>query len=87
VDISPCGTGTSARLAQRYAKGLIKLNEPFIHKSIPGGAFCATAIREEKVGEYDAIAPRISCSDVHITGFNHLVVETNDKLKNGFVSW
>jgi len=87
VDISPCGTGTSTRLAQRYAKGLIKLNEPFVHKSIPGGAFCATAIREEKVGDYDAVVPRVSCSDVHITGFNHLVVEANDKLKKGFVSW
>ena len=87
ADISPCGTGTSIRLAQRYAKGLIKLNKPFVHKSIPGGAFCATAIREEKVGDYDAVVPRVSCSDVNITGFNHLVVEANDKLKKGFVSW
>jgi len=34
-----------------------------------------------------AIVPYVSCSDVHITGFNHLIVEENDKLKNGFVSW
>jgi len=87
VDISPCGTGTSTRLAQRYAKGLIRLNEPFVHKSILGNAFCGIATREEKIGEYDAVVTRVSCSDVHITGFNHLVVEANDKLKNGFVSW
>jgi proline racemase len=87
VDISPCGTGTSTRLSQRYAKGLIGLNESFVQKSFSGGAFCGTVIREEKVVEYDAVVSRLSCSDVHITGFNHLVVEANDKLKNGFVSW
>lgn len=87
ADISPCGTGTSTRLIQRYTRKKIGLNECFTQKSVYGGAFCATALKEVKVGDYLGVIPKVSCSDVHITGFNHLVVEENDKLKNGFVTW
>ena len=52
-----------------------------------GGAFHARGLRETTLGGVSAIVPYVSCSDVHITGFNHLIVEENDKLKNGFVSW
>ena len=47
----------------------------------------ARGLRETTLGGVSAIVPYVSCSDVHITGFNHLIVEENDKLKNGFVSW
>ena len=87
ADISPCGTGTSTRLAQRYFRGLIGLEETFVQKSVCGGAFHAKGLRETTLGGVPAIVPYVSCSDVHITGFNHLIVEENDKLKNGFVSW
>ena len=52
-----------------------------------GGSFHASGLRETTLGGVSAIVPYVSCSDVHITGFNHLIVEENDKLKNGFVSW
>lgn len=87
ADISPCGTGTSTRLAQRYMRSLIEENTPFYQKSIYGGVFKAAAIREEYVGEFRGIIPRVSCSDIHITAFSHLVAEENDKFKHGFVSW
>ena len=87
ADISPCGTGTSTRLAQRYFRGLIGLEETFVQKSVCGGAFHAKGLRETTLDGVPAIVPYVSCSDVHITGFNHLIVEENDKLKNGFVSW
>ena len=87
ADISPCGTGTSTRLAQRYFRGLVGLNEAFCQKSIYGGVFRASIIREIDLNGTKAIVPRVSCSDVHITGFNHLIVEEDDKLKNGFVTW
>lgn len=87
ADISPCGTGTSARIAQRYFRGLIGLGEPFYQKSICGGVFRGMALREMQAGDYPAIVPKVSCRDVHITGFNHLIVEENDRLKNGFISW
>ena len=87
ADISPCGTGTSTRLAQRYFRGLIGMNETFCQKSIYGGVFRASVLREIDLNGTKAIVPRVSCSDVHITGFNHLIVEEDDKLKNGFVTW
>lgn len=87
ADISPCGTGTSTRLAQRYFGGLIGMNEMFCQKSIYGGVFRASVLREIDLNGTKAIVPRVSCSDVHITGFNHLIVEEDDKLKNGFVTW
>ena len=58
-----------------------------VQKSVCGGAFHARGLRETTLGGVSAIVPYVSCSDVHITGFNHLIVEENDKLKNGFVSW
>jgi proline racemase/trans-L-3-hydroxyproline dehydratase len=39
------------------------------------------------VTEFTALIPVISCSDAHITGFNHIIAEEDDKLKNGFISW
>lgn len=50
ADISPCGTGTSTRLAQRYFRGLIGLEETFVQKSVCGGAFHAKGLRETTLG-------------------------------------
>ena len=58
-----------------------------VQKSVCGGGVHARGVREPTLGGVSAIVPYVSCSDVHITGFNHLIVEENDKLKNGFVSW
>ncbi len=87
ADISPCGTGTSTRLAQRYFRGLVGAGETFRQKSVYGGVFTASVVRETDLNGMKAIIPRVSCSDVHITGFNHLVAEETDKLKDGFVTW
>ena len=83
LDLSPCGTGTCARLAQRFSRGLIGLNESFIQNSIFGGTFYATALAQTQVGNLPAIVPKVSCSDVRITGFNQLVVEAGDLHKCG----
>lgn len=82
-DRSPCGTGTCARMARMYAKGELKLNQSFLHRSVIGTLFQGTLIKEEKVGEYTAVVPRIS-GEAYITGFNNLVVYSDDGLKNGF---
>ena len=87
ADISPCGTGTSTRLAQRYFRGKINLGETYYQRSVYGGIFSAVGSRQVDLGEMPAVVPLISCSDVHITGFNHLIAEEDDKLKNGFISW
>ncbi len=87
ADISPCGTGTSTRLAQKFFRGEIGLNELFRQRSVCGGTFEGRLAETAMAGELNAVIPVVSCEDVHITGFNQLVVERDDKLKNGFISW
>lgn len=84
VDLSPCGTGTSGRMAQRYAKGLLRQGEAFVQKQAYGGVFTGKVLRETTVGGRPAIVPQVSCRDVQITGYNHLIAESSDRLKYGF---
>ena len=86
VDVSPCGTGTSTRLAQRYFRGQTGEGEPYLQKSIFGGVFSATLHEKVCLNGVSAIVPLISCNNVHITGYNHLVSEEDDMLKHGFIS-
>ena len=84
VDRSPCGTGTSAKLAALYSKGLLKIKEPFVYESIIGTKFMGKVIEETKVGNYNAIIPEIMGRSF-ITGYGHLVVDEEDLFKHGFV--
>ncbi|MCX7884843.1 MAG: proline racemase [Caloramator sp.] len=83
VDRSPCGTGTSAKLATLYAKGQLKINEEFIYESITGTMFKGRVLEETKVGDYKAIIPEITGS-AYITGFNQFIIDPEDPLKYGF---
>ncbi len=84
VDRSPCGTGTSAKLATLYSKGQIKMDEPFVYESILGTIFKGRVIGTTKVGEYEAIIPEITGS-AFITAFNQFVVSPDDPVKTGFI--
>ncbi|WMM24979.1 proline racemase [Tissierella sp. MB52-C2] len=84
VDRSPCGTGTSAKLATLYAKGELGLNEPFVYESIINTKFKGRVLEETTVGEFKAIIPEITGSSF-ITGFNHFVIDEDDPVKYGFV--
>lgn len=84
VDRSPCGTGTSAKMAILFAKGELKIGEEFYYESILGTIFKGEILGTTKVGEYEAVIPRISGS-AYITAFNHFVIEEEDPLKYGFV--
>ena len=59
IDRSPCGTGTSARLAQLHAKGKLKKGVEFIHESFIGSTFVGCIEEETTVGDYPAIIPSI----------------------------
>lgn len=83
VDRSPCGTGTSAKLATLYAKGELKMNEEFIYESITGTMFKGRVVGETKVGDYNAVIPEITGS-AYITGFNQFIIDPDDPLKYGF---
>jgi proline racemase len=83
ADRSPCGTGTSAKMATLHAKGQLAVGEDFVYESILGTLFRGRILEELKVGEFDAISPRITGS-AFITGFNHFVIDEEDPLKYGF---
>lgn len=83
LDRSPCGTGTSAKMAALYSKGKLKISEEFVYESILGTMFRGKVIGETKVGNYSAIIPEITAS-AYITGFNHFVIDDKDPLKFGF---
>jgi proline racemase len=83
LDRSPCGTGTSAKLATLYTKGYLKDDDDFIYESITGTMFKGRVVGHEKVGPFDAIIPEITGS-AYITGFNHFVIDPEDPLKYGF---
>ncbi|WP_284177319.1 4-hydroxyproline epimerase [Rhabdaerophilum sp. SD176] len=84
IDRSPCGTGTSARLAQWAARGRLKPGEDFIHESIIGSLFTGRIEGETRVGEYPAIIPSIEGWAV-MTGLNTIFVDDHDPLAHGFV--
>jgi len=83
VDRSPCGTGTSAKMASLYKKGELKEHEEFMYESITGTTFTGKIIGVDRVGEFEAVLPEIT-GRAYITGFNHLVIDPDDPLKNGF---
>jgi len=84
VDRSPCGTGTSAKMATLFAKGKLKEGEPFVYESILGTLFKGRIVGTTKVGEFDAVIPEITGS-AYITGFNNFVIDDDDPVKYGFV--
>ncbi len=77
IDRSPCGTGTSARMAQWHAKGMLDIGQPFIHESIIGSKFGGMILSTTKVGEYDAIVPSIE-GWARITGYNTIIIDDED---------
>jgi 4-hydroxyproline epimerase len=77
IDRSPCGTGTSARMAQWYTKGKLKKGDLFIHESIIGSKFIGTIEEETEVGDRPAIRPGIE-GWAKIYGYNTITIDTED---------
>lgn len=83
IDRSPCGTGTSARIAQLAGKGKLKVGETFVHESIIGSQFEGKVEKEAKVGNYEAIIPSIK-GWAQVTGLNTIFVDDRDPFARGF---
>jgi len=83
LDRSPCGTGTSAKMATLYAKGQLKIGEEFVHQGILGTTFTGCLIAETQVGPYRAAVPTIR-GQAWITGFADYVVDATDPFPEGF---
>jgi proline racemase len=83
LDRSPCGTGTSAKMASLYAKGKLGLGETFVTESILGTLFLGKLTREVKVAGFKAVLPEVMGS-AFVTGFHQFVIDEDDPLKYGF---
>jgi 4-hydroxyproline epimerase len=83
IDRSPCGTGTSARMAQLAAKGRLKVGDDFVHESIIGSLFDGRVEAKAKVGNHDAIVPSIS-GWARQHGISTLFVDDRDPFAHGF---
>jgi 4-hydroxyproline epimerase len=83
IDRSPCGTGTSARMAQLYAKGMLKPGEAFVHESIIGSKFNGRIEAETSINGKPAIIPSIEGWAV-ITGYNTIIIDDEDPYAHGF---
>ncbi len=84
IDRSPCGTGTSARMAQLVQKGDLKIGEDFIHESIIGSHFTGQAIAETSVDQYQGIMPTVK-GWAKITGRNEIIIDPLDPYAHGFI--
>jgi 4-hydroxyproline epimerase len=77
IDRSPCGTGTSARMAQWYAKGFLKKEEKFVHESIIGSKFIGRIEEELTLSGKKAIRPSIE-GWAKIYGYNTIMIDKDD---------
>lgn len=84
LDRSPCGTGTSARIASEYAQGRLKMHERFVHESIIGTLFEGEVIGETTVGPYKAVIPRVSGS-AYLIASGDMIFDPRDPIREGFV--
>ncbi len=83
IDRSPCGTGTSARMAQLAGKGKLREGDDFVHESIIGSLFEGRVESLASVGEFAAIRPSIS-GWARMTGINTIFVDPRDPFCHGF---
>lgn len=77
IDRSPCGTGTSARMAQWHAKGKLQKGQSFTHESIIGSQFVGCVEEEVECGPFSAIIPSIE-GWARITGYNQIIIDDED---------
>lgn len=84
ADRSPCGTGTSAKIATLYAKGALGLHDEFVYESITGSLFRGEIMQEIEFAGGKAVIPQITGS-AWITGLNEWIIDDADPLKYGFL--
>lgn len=84
ADRSPCGTGTSAKLATLHKWGEIGVGEPFVYESFMGSLFKGEIKELTKVEDYDAVVPQVTGS-CYLTGVATYLIDGKDPLKYGFL--
>jgi proline racemase len=84
VDRSPCGTGTSAKLAALFADGRIAPGQPYVHESVIGTTFTATVVGVTTVGAFAAVETEIAGRGF-LTGLHQFIVDPEDPTAGGFL--
>jgi len=83
LDRSPCGTGTSARVAALLARGEIGLDQPLRFEGVLGTCFSASAVAAEERGGILYVRPKVT-GRAFLTGFHQFVLDPDDPLPDGF---
>ena len=83
LDRSPCGTGTSARMASLHARGGLAVGEPFVNRSVIGTSFTGRVVEETTVGGLPAIVPEIT-GRAWVTGMGQYLLDPSDPFPAGF---
>jgi len=83
LDRSPCGTGTSARMAALHARGALAVGEPFVNESVIGTRFTGRLVEETTVGGLPAVVPEVT-GRAWITGMGQYLLDADDPFPAGF---
>jgi proline racemase len=83
IDRSPCGTGTSARMATLHARGRLAIGEDFRHEGILGTVFIGRLLEERRIADRQAVVPEIT-GQAWITGIADYAVDPTDPFPDGF---
>lgn len=83
-DRSPCGTGTSARMAQLHARGLLELGADFVNESFIGTEFTGRLVGQTTVGGLPAVVPTVT-GRAWITGTAQYFLDPTDPFPGGFL--
>jgi proline racemase len=83
LDRSPCGTGTSARMAALHARGSLRVGEPFVNESVIGTRFTGRVVAETTVAGRPAVIPEIT-GRAWITGMGQYLLDRDDPFPAGF---
>ena len=84
IDRSPCGTGTSARMAQLHQRGQLGLHEDFVHASLIGSVFTGRLVEATRVGEFPAVVPT-GRGRAWVTGLASYMLDPDDPFPAGFL--
>jgi proline racemase len=83
LDRSPCGTGTSARMAALHARGELALGQEFVNESIIGSRFTGRMLEQVSLGSTPAVVPEVS-GRAWITGLGQYLLDPTDPFPTGF---
>lgn len=84
IDRSPCGTGTSARMAQLHARGKLPLRTPFTHSSLIGSTFTGELVEEVDLAGQPAVIPLVR-GRAWLTGLSTYLLDPDDPFPTGFL--